>query len=396
MSTIHQFSALGIAPEYTDRLSALEISIPTAVQAAVIPEIAHGHNVIFQSDTGTGKTLAYLLPLIQTIEKQVSAPKNVNLLIAAPTYELASQINTTVKSVSNLRAALLIGGTPLRRQSEILKTKPVVVTGNPARLLELIRLKKLKTAELSAAVLDEADRLFAPEMRAATEQLLSCLPHNIQIAAASATIPAKTEKYIRAVLQKTGSDKELKTIYLPAENILQTAITHWAIYAERRDKIETLRKFLAAEKPSKAIVFTSRPDQVENIVSKLSFRGSDCIALHARADKKDRKSAIDKFRNGKCKILVTSDLSARGLDVRGITHIIQMDLPQNDDAFIHRTGRTARAGSKGINVVIGDDHEMRRFAALEKRLGIIVYPKILWKGKVCVPTVPDETSCEKQ
>ncbi|MCI7545196.1 MAG: C-terminal helicase domain-containing protein, partial [Treponema porcinum] len=162
-------------------------------------------------------------------------------------------------------------------------------------------------------------------------------------------------------------------------------ITHWAIYAENRDKIETLRKLIIAENPAKALVFTSRADQVENIYSKLKYKKIECTALHAKTDKQLRKAAIDRFKSGKIKILITSDLSARGLDIQNVTHIIQMDLPDDTDFFIHRAGRTARAGKKGINVLIGDEYEMRNYALLEKKLGITVYPKELRAGKVIVP-----------
>ena len=154
---------------------------------------------------------------------------------------------------------------------------------------------------------------------------------------------------------------------------------------EIREKIDFLRKFLAAEKPATALVFTSRSDQVENIYKKLTYKHIECAALYAKADKQERKSAIDRFRSGKCKLLITSDLGARGLDIPDITHIIQLDLPEDDDFFIHRAGRTARAGKKGINVVIGDEFEMQRYASLEKKLGLTVYPKQIRNGKVTAP-----------
>ena len=125
--------------------------------------------------------------------------------------------------------------------------------------------------------------------------------------------------------------------------------------------------------------------RIENIYQKLSYKHVDCAALYAKADKQERKAAIDRFRSGKCKILITSDLGARGLDIPDITHIIQMDLPEDDDFFIHRAGRTARAGKSGINVVIGDEFELRRYAALEKKFGLTVYPKQIRNGKISAP-----------
>lgn len=359
-------------------LAAKNISNPTPVQKAVIPALSEGRNILFQSETGTGKTIAYLIPFIEKINREI---RDVQLLIAVPTHELASQIKAEVQSLTDMKAALLIGGAPLKRQQELLKEKPLIVIGSPARLIELIRIKKLKVEKTAAFVLDEADRLFAPELRDVSAELTRLMPETAQIAACSATVKPKLQEIIKESMNASDI-RPLDLILLPPEDILQRKITHWAFFAEQRDKIDLLRKLLAAEKPSKTLIFTSRPDQVENIASKLQFRNIPCEALHARADKQERKAAIDRFRSGKAAILVTSDLASRGLDFPGITHIIQMDVPVNDDFFIHRSGRTARAGATGINILIGDAHEMRQLARMEKRLHITVYPKQLYNGKV--------------
>lgn len=363
-------------------LAAKNITTPTPVQAAVIPALQEGKNVLFQSETGTGKTIAFLIPFIEKLNPET---KDAQLIVTVPTHELASQIKAEVQSLTDMKTVLLIGGAPLKRQQELLKEKPLIVIGSPARLIELIRIKKLKVDKMQAFVLDEADRLFAPELRDASAELLRLMPPSVQVAACSATVKPQ----LSAIIEDSMNGRGLETILLPPEDILQRKITHWAFFAEQRDKIETLRKLLAAEKPAKALIFTARPDQVENIASKLRYKGIQCEALHARADKQERKAAIDRFRSGKATILVTSDLASRGLDFPGITHIIQMDVPVNDDFFIHRSGRTARAGSTGINAVIGDAHEMRQFARMEKRLHITVYPKQLVNGQVIAP-VPEK------
>ncbi len=361
------------------KLKELNISAPTKVQEKIIPQILEGKNIIFQSETGTGKTFAYLLPILKKI-MELPVPSNpsdvfVKAVIAAPTFELASQINQSVKSISGIKTALFLGGAPIKRQLETLKEKPEIVIGTESRLVELIRLKKLKISKILFAVFDEADRLVKKEMKAETLALKNEIPEGTQIIACTATIDKDTKKFF----------SDFETEILPEEDVLKRSISHWAVYAEYRDKIDTLRKFLLAENPGKALVFTSRADQVENICSKLRYKKLDCMALHAKADKVQRKAAIDRFRSGKAKILITSDLSARGLDIQNITHVIQMDLPQDRDFFIHRAGRTARAGKTGINVVIGDEYEMRQFALLEKKLGITVYPKEIREGKVVSP-----------
>lgn len=373
-------NAFTLIPEnLTEKLNSLKITEPTKVQQKIIPLLLEGKNLVFQSETGTGKTFAYLLPLIARLQKNAETEKTnekyVKIIVCAPTFELSSQIKMAVQSISSVKTALFIGGAPIKRQTEALKEKPEIVIGTPARLVELIRLKKLKTQHVDAIVFDEADRLVKKELVQECSELKNLVPQNAQVVACTATIDNGTRKFF--------SNSEIEI--LPKENVLEKNITHWAIYAESRDKIDTLRKFLAAENPEKALVFASRADQVENIYSKLKYKKVECASLYAKADKQARKAAIDRFRSGKEHILITSDLGARGLDISGITHVIQMDLPSDPDFFIHRAGRTARAGKTGINVVIGDEYEMNAFAALEKKLGIKVFPKEIRNGKVQAP-----------
>ena len=372
------FSNRGLKESIIQILSKLDISTPSLIQQKTIPEVLQNKNVVFESETGTGKTFAYLLPLIQNLENCKSNEDKI--IILAPTYELASQIKLTASQVTSLKASLFIGGTPIKRQIEVLKDKPQIIIGNPSRILELIHLKKLKTSNVRALVLDEADRLVSVEIADETKKLISTIPCDAQFIACTATLNQNTKHTLK------GLFSNLSEIILPKEDILSRKITHYALFAESRDKISTLKSFILAENPEKLLVFTSRADQVENIAQKLQYKKVDCMTLHAKTDKKERKAAIDRFRNGKCRILITSDLASRGLDIPGITHIVQMDLPSNEDFFVHRSGRTARAGKSGINVVIGDEYEMRKYAALEKKLGLKVYPKMLYKGKLVNPS----------
>lgn len=367
-----------VSSQIKEKLSAIGITEPTKVQEKIIPIVTEGKNVLFQSETGTGKTFAYLLPLINRLEEDDESTK-LRILIVAPTFELASQINAAAKTITTRKTALLIGGTPIKRQLETLKEKPQIVCGTAARLVELVRLKKLKLNDLYACIFDECDRLLKKESFNDTNELRLLLPQGTQLIGCSATINKSVKIFF------AGSDSE--QVIMPEEDVLKKNITHWAIYAEQRDKIEMLRKLIAAEKHTKILVFTSRSDQVENIYSKLRYKGVECMALHAKADKQARKTAIDRFRSGKANILITSDLAARGLDIQNISHVVQMDFPDDDDFFIHRCGRTARAGKTGINVVIGDEYEMRKLAALEKKLGIIIYPKEIYGGKVIAPNL---------
>lgn len=383
------FDELGIAPQLVERLTSLSITTPTTVQQQVIPPLSQGTSLVFQSETGTGKTLAYLLPLLQQIDESM---QQIQLLIVAPTHELASQIKAQIQLVTDIPAVLLIGGAPIKRQVEMLKKRPLIAVGGAARLMELVYLKKLKTQHVKAVVLDEADRLLSPELRDDTTALCQALPAEVQLAACSATINGKTEKIIQSLVRRQQDEGKLEKRILPPEDILQKKITHIAIYSETRDKVDTLRKLLVAEmeatpkeQPLKAMVFTARPADVDLILSKLTYKKMQCSALHAKQDKVKRKQALDNFRKGSCPVLITSDLAARGLDIPDVTHIIQLDMPSNMDFFVHRAGRTGRNGRSGLNIVIGDGYEMRQLAAAEKKLHLVVYPKVLYKGKLVAP-----------
>ncbi|MBQ9908336.1 MAG: DEAD/DEAH box helicase, partial [Treponema sp.] len=299
------FASLKIEEKYIQKLAANQITEPTAVQSQAIPEILAGSSLLFQSETGTGKTLAYLLPLLQRLESQENPKKEVRIVIISPTIELASQIKSQVQQVTDSKAALLVGGAPIKRQIETLKEKPFIVIGGPSRLLELFHLKKLKLDGAMALVLDEVDRLTSKELISDTVELINAMKKDIQLIAASATITKSTQKILQdtRIKQNGTTESDLKTLFLPPEDVLRKRITHMALFAETRDKIDTLRSLLNAEKPEKALIFTSKLDQVANIVSKLKFKNIDCYALTSKPEKTDRKATIDRFRSGKIKIL---------------------------------------------------------------------------------------------
>lgn len=373
----------------TDKLTEKGISAPTAVQKDVAPFIYTGANCLFESETGTGKTLAYALPLFQRLlfdaPDKNEASRTLALLIAAPTKELAAQIKNELNFFLGEygKALLCFGGSPLKRQIEALKEKPFAAVGSPNRLLELIQLKKIKAAQVEALVFDEADRLLSKEMSCESIALIQALPDSIQFCACSATLSQQTQSRLASVLQRGGTAaRETHIRILPKENILTKQITHWAFYAEERDKNDTLRRFLAAAKPEKALIFCGGTDDAERTAQYLAAKSVDCGVLHSQADKIERKQALDRFKSGSCPILITSDLCARGLDIGSISHVVQMGLPPDSDFFIHRAGRTGRSGNTGTNVVIGTEAELFALARLEKKLGFIVYPKALREGTV--------------
>jgi superfamily II DNA/RNA helicase len=269
----------------------------------------------------------------------------------------------------------------MSRQIEALKKdKPLVIVGNPGRLLQLEGMGKLKLSRVAALVLDEGDRLIADELFPGTEELVNRVNRRRQTLACSATMSEKSRARMLPLMGESPIILETEE-----QEILRERISHWAFFSETRRKISTLCSFLTASKAKKVLVFTNRGGQVGNIVSQLQYHKIAAAGLYSDMDKRGRKQALDDFRAARATVLVSSDLAARGLDIPGISHVIAMDVPVDSEAYIHRAGRTGRAGRRGIMVTIGDEEELGRFAALEKKLGIIVYPKVLYNGRICTP-----------
>jgi superfamily II DNA/RNA helicase len=393
------FRDLGISPFFTERLLERNIAVPTEIQRRVIPRLQAGENLIFWSATGTGKTFAYLLPLFEALGKispSLGEGRGPFILILAPTLELCSQIKTEADFLLRgfpgpgphggpVKVSLIIGSANMSRQIEGLKKdKPLVIVGNPARLLQLARMGKLKLQGLRFLILDEGDRLAADELIGDTGELAALVNKDRLTAACSATMSPKSRERLLPLMGGQAALEETEE-----REILRDRIEHWAFFSEGRRKIGTLRSFIAAADPKKVLIFTGRGGEVGNIVSQLQYHKLGAFGLYGDMNKKLRKEAIDSFRSGRARILVTSDLAARGLDIPEISHVIALDVPLGEEAYVHRAGRTARAGKRGIMATIGDGEELRRLAALEKKLGIVVYPKDLYKGKIHAPQGTD-------
>jgi superfamily II DNA/RNA helicase len=238
---------------------------------------------------------------------------------------------------------------------------------------------KLKLNRVSVLILDEGDRLISDELLGETTELVSRVNTARQTLACSATMSPQSRARLAPLM---GTAVNLET---DEQEILRDRISHWAFFSEGRRKISTLGSFLAATGAKKTLVFTTLSGQIGNIVSQLQYHKIAATGLYSGMDKKPRKQAVDDFRAGRARVLVSSDLSARGLDIPAITHIIALDTSADPEAYIHRAGRTARAGQHGIMVTIGDESELRQLASLEKKLGITVYPKVLYKGQILAP-----------
>ena len=382
------FADLGLSSFLVERLGVRGINAPTEIQRLVIPHVLAGENVLFRSATGTGKTFAFLLPLFERLlaaEVEGAFPR---VLIIAPTLELCSQIKQEADFLLKdkpRRVSLLIGSANMSRQIEALKKdKPDVIVGNTARLSQLERMGKLRLSRVEALVLDEGDRLISDELLAETTALLGRInPRQAparQTLACSATMAPQSRERLIPLLGEA-----VITLETEEQEILRERISHWAFFSEERRKISVLCSLLMASRAKKALVFTARGGQVGNIVSRLQYHKIAAVGLYSDMEKKARKQAMDAFRSEQARVLVSSDLAARGLDIPAITHIISLDVPVSAEAYIHRAGRTARAGRRGVAASIGDAEELRHFAQLEKKLGITVYPKVLYKGRILTP-----------
>jgi superfamily II DNA/RNA helicase len=383
----------GINSFFSEKLYRKNIQTPTAIQKLVIPHILNRENILFRSQTGTGKTFAYLLPVLQNIIYNYSTPRSTGhcrVLVSAPTLELCSQIKNEIDfllknlEIDNhpldIKSLLVSGAGNIDRQiKDLKKYKPDIITANTGRLLQLMNMNRLKLSKIEYLILDEADKLTADDHWAETQELLKRVnPDSVKIAC-SATLPKKIRPRLDAILG------ELLVCESDEQEILRSYITHWALWAEDRDKINTLRSFLSAARPKKALVFSERASSIQEIVSKLNHHKYDAAGIYSGMEKKERKRALDDFRSGRIPVLVSSDLAARGLDIENITHIITLGIPEEEEIYIHRAGRTARAGKKGIMISIGNEKDLRRLRRIEKNLALIVYPKILYKGKICSP-----------
>ena len=198
--------------------------------------------------------------------------------------------------------------------------------------------------------------------------------------ACSATLSKKSAVQLDELLGRSADSSDFVSV--GATGVLKDSIEHWALLSERRDKASALRSLLHALGHAKILIFTAPAQEVETLAQKLRYKKIDAVPLYGKLDGAERKQIIARFRSGKSRILITSDLAARGLDIADIDYVVQMQLSKESDTFIHRAGRTGRAGKKGVNIVIGDEYELRILQGIEKELGLIVYPKVLFEGKI--------------
>jgi len=361
-------------------LAKMNITEPTDIQAQVIPHMLEGRDVIGQAHTGSGKTLAYLCPILMQIDPNA---KQVQALILAPTHELVMQIYRLAVQLCkdaelDIRCMSIIGEANINNQITKLKEKPQLIVGTPGRVLDLIKKKKINCQTIRTVIIDEMDNLLDNTNQETMQNIIKSMLRDRQLAAFSATASAHTLELLKNHMHDPVE------IVSKAEVKMNPNIEHFYLIGEQRDKFVLLRKLLHAldEEAERILIFMNDGPELDFLVDKLNYHKIRTYSLHGIVDKEERQKAMDEFRRGKIKILVSSDLAARGLDIPDITHVINMDFPAEPNEYIHRSGRTARGERTGQCYSLVNPKELAALRIYQRDFEIEVKPVHLVKGKI--------------
>lgn len=371
------FENLKINSKTIEGLNAIGIETPTEIQKSIIPLAIEGINLIGQSETGTGKTLAYLLPIFEKINTD---KKETQAIILAPTHELAIQINNTIndlKKVSELKVTStpLIGSANIKRQIDKLKEKPHIIVGSSGRILELIHKKKVSNNTVKTIVIDEVDKLLDKNNINIVKDIIKTTQKQTQVMMFSATLNSKSLD-----IAKTLAD-DVRLIRVK-DNEINENIIHNYVKVDSRKKVESLRKLLNALKYERVLIFNNDSYTTNTTTQYLTSNGIKVGSIAGNGKMEDRKKALEDFRKGKIKVLIASDIAARGLDIKGITYIVNFDIPKDYHDYLHRSGRVGRAGNKGEVFSLVSDKEEILIKEYENKFKITVCEKNIYKGNI--------------
>lgn len=337
----HMFSDFPFGAELQHNIREKGYVAPSAIQDQAIPHIIAGKDVIGLANTGTGKTAAFLLPIIERMSGIMVRP---SVLVVAPTRELAQQINEEFRVFSRgmgLFSTLVVGGMNIDRQIRELKKRPHFIIGTPGRMKDLLEKRHLQLKNMSVLVLDEADRMldmgFLPDIRA----IVKAMPAERQSLFFSATITPEIERITQEFLNNpvTVSVRTTETSEHVEQDVIETR--------DKAHKVEVLKDLLDQDEYDKVLVFGETKFGVQRLSDHLSNIGHPSVAIHGNKNQAQRQRALKDFKNEKVKVLVATDVAARGLDIPNVTHVINFDTPQNYEDYVHRIGRTGRGGARG-------------------------------------------------
>ncbi|WP_025739779.1 DEAD/DEAH box helicase [Aquimarina pacifica] len=362
-----QFSVLGINEELQQNLKALDISVPTDIQEKVIPLILNKkEDVVALAKTGTGKTAAFGLPLLQLVDTENT---EIQAVILAPTRELGQQIYTNLMSFSanipKISIACICGGTPIKPQIERLTNDTHIVVATPGRLADLIKRGAINIKNISYFILDEADEMVTA-LKEGLDRIIKELPKSRRTLLFTATMPGTIKQLVQNYMSK-----HVVHIEVDMTTIGHQGIDHQYVVVKPIEKLDVLLHFLNSKKGERGIIFCKTKAAVNKLSKNLAINKFSSGAIHGSYTQGIRDRTMGQFRDGSIEILVATDLAARGIDVKEISYVVHYHLPDTYDAYVHRSGRTARAGAKGLSLTIIQDEELEDIPDFEEELGIV-------------------------
>jgi len=363
---MNSFEDMGLSPEIVGALYDLGFKKPFPIQERVIPILWSGSDVIGQAHTGSGKTAAFGLPILEIIDEKNPV---VQALIVVPTRELAVQVAREINSYAKntyKRALALYGGESIYVQLDAMRERPQIIVGTPGRLLDHIDRKSLKLEEVLCVILDEADRMLDMGFIEDVEQILRATSGVHQTALFSATIPQDLLKLARKYM------KNPREILLESDDLNVKEIEQHFLVTDPKKRIDSLIRLLHSEKVGRAIVFCRTKRDTFWLNRMLHERGVSSVAINGNLSQGQRDRAMEAFVKGRSRIMVATDLASRGLDIDGVTHIINFDVPDDPYAYFHRIGRTGRAGKKGIAITMVTPPQRANFERIQEVGGNVI------------------------
>ncbi|CAI6082545.1 DEAD/DEAH box helicase [Cohnella sp. JJ-181] len=356
-----KFTDFGLENDVLQAISQLGYEDATPIQSQAIPVALSGRDMIGQAQTGTGKTAAFGIPLVSKIQ---ASEERIVTLVMTPTRELAIQVAEEIEKLGRfkgLRSLAIYGGQEIGRQIRGLRRKPQIIIGTPGRLLDHINRKTIKLEDVQTVVLDEADEMLDMGFMEDIQSILSLVPAERQTLLFSATMPANIQRLAQQFLR---TPEHISVI--PKTSTTASSIQQFYVEVQERMKFDALCRLLDMEPPELAIVFGRTKRRVAELSEALMKRGYAADGLHGDLSQNQRDAVMRKFRDGSIAVLVATDVAARGLDVSGVTHVINFDLPQDPESYTHRIGRTGRAGKEGTSWSFVTYREMEHLNFIER------------------------------
>lgn len=356
-----KFNELGLGDKVLKAIDDMGFEEPSHIQAEIIPVVLEGYDVIGQAQTGTGKTLAFGAPILSNMKKQEG---KISCIILAPTRELAIQVNDElIRIAKHSRVKLLpvYGGQPIDRQIRALRSGVDIVVGTPGRVLDLIRRNVIDLSEIGFLVLDEADEMLNMGFIEDIEEIIKNSNSERQTMLFSATMPDEIRK-----LAKKYMKKDTKHVSIVKNTMTVSTVDQYYYEVKQNNRFEVLCRILDVDEPSTAIIFCKTKKGVDELVESMQARGYNVEGMHGDMNQSQRINTLRKFKEGNLEFLVATDVAARGIDVENITHVINYDLPQDTESYVHRIGRTGRANKEGTAYTLVTAREYMAMKQIEK------------------------------